>query len=296
MKPTITRALWIGASLGAAAVAALWLVTWRSPPYYDAPVVALPVPILTMAEYDRVFETHARPYVVKVEGQRGGAVLFGASHTRDIDDPQLAAIEREWNAFGPTVALVESRLGFLFPGLMHPVAEYGEMGAVAARAKEAGLPLYTWEPRPEWEVGRMLDSFPAARVALFYVLRPYFSNFRFGRPEDPEGFVDEFRRKRTRYPGLEGTLPSIAAIDSIWRRDFAGLPDWRETSDAHGLPGYLADLSDRSNALRDEHLAAVILDLVRRGERVFAAAGSSHAVKLDAALHAAIGAGARAAR
>jgi hypothetical protein len=174
---------------------------------------------------------------------------------------------------------------------MDPVEEYGEMGAVAARARAGRLPLYSWEPRREWEIGRMLDSFPPGRVALFYVLRPYFSNLRFGRPEDPEGFVEEYRRKRTRYPGLEGTLPSMAAIDSIWARDFAGLPDWRETSDAYGLPGYLDELSARSNALRDEHLAAVIVDLVRRGERVFAAAGSSHAVKLDAALRAALGGG-----
>ena len=134
----------------------------------------------------------------------------------------------------------------------------------------------------------MLDSFPAEQVALFYVLRPYFSNLRFGRPANPEKFVEEFRSKRTRYPGLEGTLPSIAAIDSMWARDFAGLPDWRETSDEYGLPGYLRQLSDRSNALRDEHLAAVLLDLVHRGERVFAVSGSSHAVKLDRALHGAL--------
>jgi hypothetical protein len=88
----------------------------------------------------------------------------------------------------------------------------------------------------------------------------------------------------------------MAAIDMIWARDFAGLPDWRETSDAHGLPGYLDELSARSNALRDEHLAAVIVDLVRRGERVFAVAGSSHAVKLDAALRAALGGGSAAVR
>jgi hypothetical protein len=296
MRKTYKRALWVGAGAGAAAFAALWMFTWRSPPYYDAPPVALPVPILTTAEYDQVSETHARPYIVKVEGAPGGALLFGASHTRDTADPQLATIAREWSAFAPTVALVEGRLGFLFPGLMHPVEEYGEMGAVAALAKAGRLPLYSWEPKREWEIDRMLDSFPPERVALFYVLRPYFSQLRFGRPDDPDGFVEEFRSKRTRYPGLEGTLPSIAAIDSLWSRDFAGLPDWRETSDEYGLPGYLADLSARSNALRDEHLAAVIVALVRRGERVFAVAGSSHAVKLDAALHGALRTGTAAAR
>jgi hypothetical protein len=242
-----------------------------------------------MAEYDTVSQTHARPYVVRVKTPPGGLVLFGAAHTRDPSDPELALLAHEWDAFSPTVALVEGRLGFLFPYLMDPVEEYGEMGAAAARARASDLPIYSWEPRREWEVRQMLDSFPAPRVALYYVLRPYFSQLRFGRPDDPEAFVDEYRRKRTRYPGLEGTLTTMAAIDSLWARDFAGQPDWRETSDEYGLPGYLADLFARSNALRDEHLAAVLLDLVRRGERVFAVAGSSHAVKLDAALHAALG-------
>jgi hypothetical protein len=284
--------LWILAGVGAA-IGALWLVAWRSPPFYDAPPPALPVPILTMAQYDSVSESHPRPYLVKLESTAGAALLFGASHTRDPSDPQLATLAREWEAFRPTVALVEGRLGFLLPGLTDPVEAFGEMGAAAALAKASDIRLYSWEPRREVEIARMLDSFPAERVALFYVLRPYFSQIRFGRPEDPEGFVEEYRRKRTGYPGLEGTLPSIRAIDSLWARDFVGLPDWRETSDEYGLPGYLAHLSSRSNTLRDEHLAGVIVDLVQRGERVFAVAGSSHAVKLDAALRAALGAGRR---
>ena len=289
MRISSKRGAWVTVGIGVAVAGGLWLVGWRSPPYYDAPAAVLAPPILTMAEYDSLSETHARPYVVKVETAAGGVLLFGASHTRDPADPQLSVIDREWEAFAPSVALVEGRLGFLIPGLMHPVKVFGEMGAVAALAKSSGVRIYSWEPRRELEISRMLDSFPPERVALFYVLRPYFSQLRFGRPESPETFVEEYRRKRTRYPGLEGTLPSMAAVDSLWARDFAGLPDWRETSDAYGLPGYLADLSARSNALRDEHLAAIIVDLVRRGERVFAVAGSSHAVKLDAALRGTLG-------
>ena len=279
--------LYTVAGLGAA-LGALWLIAWRSPPFYDPPKVRLPVAILTMAQYDSVSHCHPRPYVVRAASASGAAVLFGASHTRDPADAQLGLLKQEWRTFRPTVALVEGRLGFLMPGVSDPVKAFGEMGAVASLAKDDDVRLYSWEPRREVEIARMLESFPAERVALFYVLRPYFSQFRFGRPDDPGGFVEEYRRKRTAYPGLEGTLPSVAAIDTLWARDFAGLPGWRETSDEYGLPGYLAELSARSNALRDEHLAGIIVDLARRGERVFAIAGSSHAVKLDAALRAAL--------
>ncbi|MGH7580972.1 MAG: hypothetical protein ACREM9_12410 [Gemmatimonadales bacterium] len=289
LRASLKRAIWTVTAVSVGAIGLVWLVAWRSPPYYDPPPVGLGTPILTMAEYDSLSQSHPRPYVVEVEASRGGLLLFGAAHTRDPADPELATLRRQWDAFRPTVALVEGRLGFLFPGLMNPVEHYGEMGSVAALARAGKVPIYSWEPPRETEVRRMLDSFPAERVALFYVLRPYFSGLRFGRPADPEGFVEEYRRKRTRYPGLEGTLPSIAAIDSLWSRDFAGGPDWRETTDEYGLPGYLADLFARSNAIRDEHLAAILVDLVRRGERVFAVAGSSHAVKLEPALRATVG-------
>jgi hypothetical protein len=282
----LRRVLAAFATLAAVLVAAVAVLAWRSPPFYDAPAVTLPVPILTMAQYDSLSEMHPRPYVVTIEAGRGGLLLFGAQHTREPADPQLDTLRALWSAFRPTVGLVEGRLGFLLPGLMDPVAEFGEMGAAAALARADNIPLYSWEPRREWEIARMLDSFPPQRVALFYVLRPYFSQLRFGAPPDPERFVEEYRRKRTRYPGLEGTLPSVATIDSVWSRDFAGGPDWRRTSDEYGLPGYLSELSARSNALRDEHLAAVVAALTARGERVFGVTGSSHAVKLEAAARA----------
>jgi hypothetical protein len=57
-----------------------------------------------------------------------------------------------------------------------------------------------------------------------------------------------------------------------------------------GLPGYLHEVWTTSNAARDEHFARVIIDLVRKNERVFAVCGSSHAVKLEPALRAALNA------
>ncbi len=266
-----------------------WRFTWRSPAYYTAyGNVDLPAPVLTQEQYEAVHATFPRPYVVEVEYGGGGALLYGASHTKDPADPQIADIRRRWRTFRPTVALVEGRLGFLIDRVQDPVEAYGEAGEANALARRDGVPVYTWEPPRETEVALMLEKHPKERVALFYVLRPYFSNLRHGRPQDPDAWIEEFRASRTQLPGLEGTLPSVAAVDEMWRRDFARLPDWRDTSDAYGLPGYLADLARDSNAVRDEHFARVIVDLARKGERVFAVAGSSHAVKLEPALKGAL--------
>jgi hypothetical protein len=248
----------------------------------------LPVPIMTMEQYDSI-EDHPRPYVFEVSTASGGGALlfFGSTHTKDVNDPQLADVSRRWEAFHPTLALVESMLG-LYPGFLNPVREFGEMGYVGALARADGVTLRSWEPAREEEVRVMLRDFPPAQVAMFYVLRPYFGAVRFGRPSDPEGFVEEYRRKRTAWPGLEGTIPDIASLDSLWKREVPDGPDWRDVSDEYRLPGFLPALFSRSNAIRDEHLAAIVLDRIARGERIFVIAGSSHAVKLEGALRAAV--------
>ncbi len=262
---------------------------WRSPGYYtDYPKITLSKPVMTSEEYDKVFETHVRPYIVHYEGSKGAVFLFGASHTKDPGDSQIYRIKEEWKKFCPSVALVEGRLGFLFTWFMEPVKEFGESGLVLELAKKDGIDFYTWEPTFEREIEFQLEKHPAERVALYYVIRPYASNLRHGKPDDPDSFIEEYRTKRTNFPGLENTLPSVASIDSIWKSDFPGAKDWRETSDEYGYPGYLQEIFIRSNAFRDEHFARVIIDLVHKGYRVFAVSGSSHAVKLDSTLQAAI--------
>jgi hypothetical protein len=43
-------------------------------------------------------------------------------------------------------------------------------------------------------------------------------------------------------------------------------------------------MATRSNRFRDEHFARALLDLARRGERVLAIAGRSHAINLEPVL------------
>lgn len=283
------------AAVGFAALLLLLLVaallSWRSPAFY--PHAALPaaaVPPLTRAQYDLVHDDFVRPYVVACERPGGGAALiFGASHTEDPADPQIAEIRRRWEEFRPTVALVEGRPGAPLAALRDPVEQFGEGGLALALARRTDLPIWTWEPPREAELAAQLARFPQERVALFYVLRPYVSSLRHGRPADPDAAVEPDRAERTAWPGLGGTLPSVAAIDELWRRDFAGLADWRDTSDEYGWPGYLDEIARASNDARDEHFARIVTELVGRGERVFATAGSSHAVQLEPVVRALCG-------
>lgn len=160
------------------------------------------------------------------------------------------------------------------------------MGWVFYLSRKDKVPTYTWEAPLEREIQYVLEKYPKEYVALFYTLRPYFSNLRYGRPGNPDIVVADYIKERSDYPGIENVISSVEEIDAIWQRDFPNEIDWRDTSDQFGLPGYLGTIASRSNEARDEHFVRVIIDLVRKGERVFAIAGSSHAVKLEQALQA----------
>ncbi len=255
---------------------------WRSPDHvsFDA-AIELAAPILTAEQYGEKAATHPRPYIVAIDTS---LLLFGATHTKNPFDPQIDSMRALWKIFSPTVVLVEGRLGFLFRWSTDPVEKFGESGWAADKAKHERISLYTWEPLFEEEIAWTLKKFPQKRVALFYILRPYFGQVKFGKPDDPDAWVEGTIGRRTKVKGLEGSLRSVAEIDSIWRADFPEKKDWRDTDDRYGWVGYLNDIAKESNAYRDEHFARAIIQLVRNGERVFAVAGSSHAVKLENAL------------
>lgn len=249
----------------------VFAMAWKSPRYYTPSTEYDPgYPIVPFKDYNL---EHPRPYILR--GER--FVLFGGSHTRDAGHPQIAQIVEEWNELRPTVALVEGRLGFLLPPLMNPVKTLGEGGKVKELADQDDVPLYSWDLPKETLARRLKGAFSTEQIALAQILNPYFSNLRFGKPESPEGFIEEYL-KRASYVGEQDNFKSPADVDRAWHKHFPDGPDWREVSDAHGLPGYLGELGAITNDLRNKHLVMVIKELLARGERVFAIMGSSHAV------------------
>lgn len=265
-----------------------WIYSWKRLPYYtEGSAIQLTAPVMTGAEYSEVIETHPRPYIVDISLGTGRIIVYGATHTKNPHDPQITDIERRWNELKPTVALCESRLGILFPGLMDPIREFSEPGYVHQLARRDGIPTYTWEPPPQAVMDYLFRlPFSKQQLALRLKLGPYFSNLRHGKPADPAAFVNDYLNDNNRWPGLETTLTSITEIDDEWRRHFPTGPDWRDVSDEFALPGFLKEIS--TNEARDEHFARVLLHLIGKGERVFAIAGLSHAVKLEPALQAAV--------
>ena len=260
--------------------------------YTPSSTITFAAPFRTMAEHDSLMADHDWPYFVSIPGQ-GALFYYGSRHTNDPDDPQIADIQARWEAFGPTVAVTENRLGWYLGGLNRAVSAHGEFGAVLYLARQNEVPIYTLEPSWEDEIGEVTREFPVEEATLFYTLRVFLSERGEGRsPDDIDDLAAHLLRKRGNRPGLKGSLPDLASMDALWAERFANLGPWRdlppEAVHPSPHPTRLQAIANLANEVRDRHAARIILDLMKQGERVFAIAGGSHVVKQEPVLRAQI--------
>ena len=267
----------LGVLLALAAVVTIGWVS-RSPaaPTYHPPALALEGRLRTWEEHDEIVKTHGHPYVLKA----GSLVFFGARHTSDRDDPQLAAIEKAWQEQKPTVALYEGRRRSYFVGPMFAIGDVTESRLVHQLARRDKVRMLSLEPAYEDEVRELLRKWTAQQVALFFFTRVYWSEA--GGKAD-EGLATDLLAKRTDVEGLRGSLSNLADVDRVWKRDFKG--DWR-TLAQEPEGSYLGKIGDDSRQIRGEHMARTLIDLTRKGERVFAVVGSGHVIRTEPIIRA----------
>lgn len=246
--------------------------------------IALEHRFRSWAEHDAIIEKlWPKPYILELDR----LVFYGAHHTNDRNSPQFPDITRRWDDFRPTVALCEGRSrGFLIGPVFSRIGEKSEVQLVHELARRDGVRLLTLEPLYADEVGALLTKWTPEQVALYFTMRVYWSEAG-GKAND--GLAKDLLAKRTNVDGLRDSLKTIEDIDRVWKRDFAGHPDWRVVT---GEPkqGYLAEISDDSRRVRGEHMARTLIDLHRKGERVFAVVGSGHVIRIEWILRKAWGA------
>lgn len=266
MKKLLLRSLFIVVIL----LSIVYLMSWKSPKYY------IPQTAYQSADSIVAFQQytgeHERPYLVKSKT----ALIFGATHTKNSKDPQIAQMENIWTEFQPTIALVEGRLGFLLPPFMDPVKELGEGGMLKALAHRDGVKIMNWDLSKKALADSLQHYFTREQIALQQILNPYFGNLRFGKPSSPDAYIKEYI-KRASHVGLQDSIKTVADLDRIWKKYFPSGTDWRNTSDEYELPGYLANLMATSNDIRNRQLVTIVKELTQKGERVFVVCGSSHA-------------------
>jgi hypothetical protein len=151
------------------------------------------------------------------------------------------------------------------------------------------VPFYSLEPDRAQIAAALLKRWRPAQVAMNMTLGTYWGDKDMGRSVS-DAHAEKLLRQRTALPGLEGALPTVAALDEQWRREFPHLPSWREKKLDSKSPAaagtWWSEMAGATNDVRDEHWMRLILDLVSRGERVFVVCGGSHTIMQEPVMRA----------
>ena len=242
--------------------------------------------ILTYKQYASI--QHKGPYILQFNTGSGSLLFYGAEHTGDSKDRQIADIERRWTAFHPTVAYNE---GGDPPTLDDPdaaVKQYAEPGFLRFLAGRDHVPVATFEPSFDDEVAYALKNYSRQQVKVFYALRQV-TEARVAAGTTPlEERIKDWLSNYLPDHGLKNSPNTLAGFTESCKSLFPDLTDWRKVSEDWFDPTqsghYTNDLANDTGVFRDKHIFRVLVARAKRGDRVFAVIGASHVVVQEAAL------------
>jgi hypothetical protein len=247
--------------------------------------------ILTYKQYASIH--HKSPYVLEFKVGAGALLFYGAEHTGDPKDPQIADLERRWAVFHPTVAYNE---GGDPPTVDDPeaaVKQYAEPGFLRFLAGRDHVPVATFEPSFNEEVAYALKTYSPQQVKVFYALRQV-TEARVAAGTTPlDERIRDWLADYLPDHGLKNSPNTLDEFTIACKSLFRDLTDWRKVSDDWFDPTqsghYTNDLANDTGVFRDKHIFHVLVNRAQRGDRVFAVIGSSHVVVQEPALVRALG-------
>jgi hypothetical protein len=237
------------------------------------------------------------PYILKLSSGKGRLLYFGAKHTFDPKDPQIAQMEKVWLKLKPDVAFFEGADPENTPAAVKTREEIirgGEPSFVLFLAARDHVPVKTLEPSRGDEITLLLRMYSPEEVKVFYVLRQVPEFKRGQHDETIEAYIRHvlgWLSLRLELKGLPRTIDELQASSS---RLFPQLADWRDVPDTwfdpavSPPPTYLNGISRQLSEFRDRHMVTLLTEQLAKGKRVFATVGASHVVMQERALRAAI--------
>jgi len=242
--------------------------------------------ILSYQQYGAI--VHQNPYILEFKNGSGMFVFYGTQHTVDPKDPQVVDLEKRWEIFKPTVAYNEGGNPPTFEDARTAVQAYGEAGLVRFLAGRDQVPVATFEPPFDDEVAYLLKTYTPQQLKVFYVLRQVTEE----RSRQASTSIDDRNSSwLSRYlpsQGLKNPPNSIVELGAACKELFPELTDWHQVPEEWFGPRksghYTNKLAGDSGDFRNRYIFRLLVNRVKRGDRVFAVVGSSHVVVLEPAL------------
>jgi hypothetical protein len=232
---------------------------------------------------------HHWPYVLDAASKTGGSLYyFGAQHTYQPQDAQIPELETAWNRVKPTRAFNEGGEPPVVHARDDEIRQYGEAGLVRWLAARDGIRIETLDLSRREQAQALRVRWSAEDVKTYLALRALL-------PCEDRPDCDR-EAEMTRILPIIQMETGLTSAPHTWQEfhdrlrhkaaDEVGKHrDWFDpTLDGHRFNAMARQVEDA----RDRHMIAVLLDAVRRGERVFAVAGGSHVVRQERILRSGI--------
>lgn len=242
--------------------------------------------ILTYKQYASI--QHKSPYILGFKAGAGELLFYGAEHTGDPKNAQIADIEQRWTAFHPTVVYNEGGNPPTLGDRDAAVQKYAEAGLLRFLAGRDRVPVATFEPSFDEEIAYALKSYTPQQVKVFYALRQAAE----ARVAAQEGGLDErIKDWLSGYlpaHGLKNPPNTLEELAAACKSLFPELADWHRVPEDWFDPTqsrhYTNDLANDTGVFRDKHIFHVLVERAKRDDRVFAVIGASHVVVQEPAL------------
>jgi len=247
--------------------------------------------IMTWAEYaakSSASDTFAAPYVVRVAGEKGSLLFFGASHTTDLGHHQFNMLVRLWREFKPTVAFGEGRIWPLAPTPDDAIRRYGEQGLLRFLSERDRVRLLDSEPNPLFEFRMLRLRYPASQIKVYYILRQVNQHRRMELTVPLEVYIKRVIDQLSQITGARSKPTNLEEFELLARLYCPSLKDWRRVPSSWFAStvsvNWTNELQRRVNDFRNLNFFNRLCREVRKGERVFVLMGFTHAVMLEPAL------------
>ncbi|QBG35938.1 hypothetical protein [Litorilituus sediminis] len=222
-------------------------------------------------------------------------LLLGVEHSYDASHPQFADIEKMYQAFKPTLILLEGGNWPTKASQQAAIDCCGEMGFLQYLAQQDGVKVKTWEGSSVDESKFVLEKHSKEKLKLFYVLRQLPQILRDNNEQTTLEEIStllgstgmpameyQLSGKPTNIDDINNQLALISNKTIAWH-DFTSAARF---DDIISSPGFeeLAAIKDRVNSFRDKSAIEQLNNARQANERVLLIMGKLHFRPIMASL------------
>ncbi len=229
------------------------------------------------------------PYIFELTHGEGALLYYGVMHATTADDPQLADIERRWEAFRPNLAFTEGGDWPLEKTREEAIRRGGEQGLLRYLADRDGVRTQNIDPSSDTQLRYLLKHFPGAQVKVYYIL--LHTVLMRTREQEPPNIhlVNKILRDLSQSSwGYSGPPRKIKQFEEYIQKYLPEVEDWRNITPSiffSADPNNFVSAMHRTlNHFRDEVMLGKIIKSFKKGKRIFALVGRSHVVMQEPAL------------